>query len=210
MKGLISIELESKDTVELRAREAVADDAVFSEILQGVLSKNDEIRSRNFETLVYISNRYPQSLYLKWDFLASLLDSTNHFHRNIAINLLSNLTTVDTDNKFEPIFDRYFDNIKSYRTMVAGQTALNSGKIAKALPQLQSRITNILLNIERLHKGKQTELLKGYAIESFDVYFNESNDKKLILDFVKEQVTSNSPKTKKSAKEFLKKWEHAP
>jgi hypothetical protein len=210
MKGLISIERGSKDTVELRAKEAIADDVVFSEILQWVLSKNDEIRSKNYETLVYISKRYPKSLYLKWDFLASLLDGTNHFHRNIAINLLSNLTAVDTDNKFEQIFDRYFDNIRSDRTMVAGQAALNSGKIVKALPQLQSRITNILLNIERPHKGKQTELLKGYAIESFDMYFNESNDKKLILDFVKEQVTSNSPKTKKSAKEFLKKWEHAP
>ena len=142
----------------------------------------------------------------KWDFLADLLNSDNHFHRYIVINLLANLASVDKNNKFEEIFDRYFNNIESNRTMVAGQTALNSGKIAKEIPNLRLKITNILLNIDKIHQGKQTELLKGYAIVAFNEYFKETDDKKEILRFVKAQLNSNSPKTKKVAKEFLKRW----
>jgi hypothetical protein len=91
--------------------------------------------------------------------------------------------------------------------MVAGQAALNSGLIAKAKPNLQTKITNRLLNIEKNHKGKQIDLIKAYAIEAFDKYFEESLDKKKILDFVKAQLDCKSPKTRKIAKEFLKKYQ---
>jgi len=72
---------------------------------------------------------------------------------------------------------------------------------------LQTKITNKLLNIDKTHRGKQTDLLKAYAIEAFNEYFEEASDKKKILDFVKAQLESKSPKTRKVAKEFLKRWE---
>jgi len=105
------------------------------------------------------------------------------------------------------LFDKYFSNIAGDRTMVAGQAALNSGKIAKAKPNLQTKITNKLLNIDKTHRGKQTDLLKAYAIDAFNEYFEEASDKKKILDFVRAQSESKSPKTRRVAKEFLKKWE---
>jgi len=199
--------MNSEYDVENIVKKAIKDDKLLSELLQGILSKKDEIRSKNFEILLQISKTYPKILYLKWDFLADLLTSGNHFHRYIAINLLANLTSVDSNNKFEEIFDIYFSNIESNRTMVAGQTALNSGKIAKEIPNFQPKITHILLNIDKIYQGKHTELLKGYAIDAFNEYFKETEDKKEILNFVKAQLNSNSPKTKKIAKEFLKKWD---
>lgn len=48
--------------------------------------------------------------------------------------------------------------------MTAGHLAATSGKIVKAKPKLQSKITNKLLNIDKIHRGKQKELIKGYAI----------------------------------------------
>ena len=198
--------MDSEDDVENIVEKAISDDTLLSELLQGILSKKDETRSKNFEILLQISKVHPKILYLKWDFLADLLNSDNHFHRYIVINLLANLASVDKNNKFEEIFDRYFNNIESNRTMVAGQTALNSGKIAKEIPNLRLKITNILLNIDKIHQGKQTELLKGYAIVAFNEYFKETDHKKEILRFVKAQLNSNSPKTKKVAKEFLKRW----
>ena len=177
----------------------------LSDALNGILSKNDKIRSNSFEVLNQISLKHPKMLYLKWDYLANLLNSSNHYQRNISIRLIANLTFVDTENKFESIFDKYFNNIDGNRTMVAGQAAFNSGIIAKAKPNLQTKITNRLLNIEKSHKGKQIDLIKAYAIEAFDKYFEESSDKTEILDFVKAQLDSKSPKTRKVAKEFLKK-----
>ena len=198
--------MDSKDQLEKIVKKAITDDTLLCKSLQGILSKKDEIRHNNYQILLQISKTHPKILYLKWDFLADLLNDDNHFHRYIAINLLANLASVDSKNKFEHIFNRYFSNIESNRTMVAGQAALNSGKIAKEIPNLRTKITNILLKIDKIHQGKQTELMKGYAIKAFNEYFKETEDKNEILEFVKAQSNSNSPKTKKIAKEFLKKW----
>jgi len=180
----------------------------LSEALEGVLSKKDEIRFNSFKILMHVSEEQPKVLYPKWDYLADLLDSNNHYQRYISINLLANLAVVDTKNKFEKIFDKYFSNIEGDRTMVAGQAALNSGKVAKVKPNLQTKITNRLLNIDKTHRGKQIDLIKAYVIEAFNEYFEESSDKKKILGFVKAQLESKSPKTKKLANEFLKKWKN--
>jgi hypothetical protein len=177
----------------------------LSKALEGILSKKDEIRSNSFKVLMHLSEEQPKVLYPKWDYLANLLDSNNHYQRYISINILANLAVVDTQNKFDKIFDKYFSNIDGDRTMVAGQAALNSGKIAKTKPNLQTKITNRLLNIEKTHKGKQIELIKAYTIEAFNEYFEESSDKNKILDFVEAQLESESPKTRKLAMEFLKK-----
>jgi len=155
---------------------------------------------------LHISENNPEVLYPKWDYLAGLLTGDNHFHRYIAINLLANLVKIDTENKFEANFDKYFDNIAGEKTMVAGQAAMNAGKIAKAKPNLQARITDILLNIDQIHQGKQTELMKAHAITAFNDYFDKVADKEKIIDFVKANWESDSPKTRKTAKEFLNKW----
>jgi hypothetical protein len=198
--------MNSNEDYENFVENEIIDDKLISDLLHGILSKNDKIRSNNFQILLKISKKHPKILYLKWDFFVNLLNSDNHFHRYISINIIANLASVDNDNKFKEIFDRYFSNIESNKTMVAGQTVLNSGKIAKEIPNLQSKITNILLNIDKIHKGKHPELLKGYAIEAFNEYFKESEDKEKIIKFVKTLKNSNSPKTKKLAKEFLTKW----
>jgi hypothetical protein len=187
--------------------EKVVEGEKLTEALERILSKKDKIRSNSFKVLMHISEEQPEILYPKYDYLANLLGSDNHYQRYISINILANLAVIDTKNKFEKIFDKYFSNIDGDRTMVAGQAALNAGKIAKAKQNLQIKITKRLLNIEKTHKGKQIDLIKAYVIEAFNQYFAESSDKNEILDFVKAQLGSKSPKTRKLAKEFLKKNE---
>lgn len=197
--------MDSND-IDIIVEKVILDDNLIKPILEGILSKNDEIREKNFRILLQISRKYPKILYSKWDFLVDLLNSDNHYHRYMSINLIAIIASNDITNKFKEIFDEYFGNIGNDRTMVAGQTILNSGKIANKIPSLIPKITNILLNIDKIHRGKQIELLKGYAIESFNEYFDKINDKNEILNFVKKQLNSNSPKTRKNAKEFIKKW----
>ena len=48
-----------------------------------------------------------------------------------------------------------------------------------------------------------SDLIKGYAIESFGEYFEEARDKDRIIEFVRQQLNSKSPKTRKIAKKFL-------
>lgn len=111
----------------------------------------NRIRSGSIITMFYcISQNMIQIYYtLKWDYLADLLTSDNCYNRYIVINQLARLVKVDKEHKFEAYFDRYFDNIAGEKTMVAGQAALNAGKITKAKPNLQAKITYTLFNIDR-------------------------------------------------------------
>ena len=153
-----------------------------------------------------ISEKHPEVLYPKWDFFAGLINSDNSYRKLIAVRIMSNLTRADTKNKFNEIFDKYYDLFND-SVIIAGHLAAGSGEIAKAKPELQTKITRKLLSIDKT-KQKHKDLVKAYAIEAFDKYFEEAKDKKKILEFVNEQLNSKSPKTRKKAKEFLKKWEN--
>ena len=198
--------IDKKISVEEAALDAIKNEKVLSELLEVILSKKDEVRFNSHQVLLHISENNPEVLYPQWDYLSNLLTSDNHFHRYIAINLLANLVKIDKENKFEADFDKYFDNIAGEKTMVAGQAAMNAGKIASIKPNLQERITDILLNIDQIHQGKQSELMKAHAITAFNDYFEEAMNKEKIIDFVNKQLQSESPKARTAAKEFLKKW----
>ena len=77
-----------------------------------------------------------------------MLTSSNSYHKNIAINLLANLTTVDVDNKFEAIFEDYYGILAGDKAMNACHVALNSSKIALNKPESKSEIINKLLSVD--------------------------------------------------------------
>jgi len=84
---------------------------------------------------------------------------------------------------------------------------VNSGKIIKAKPHLQKKITGRLLAIDATHHSiGRKDLIKSYIIDAFDESFEEVRDKEKIFKFVKNQLQSSSPKTRKKAEEFLEKW----
>ena len=189
----------SKIAPESLAKKVIKDKKLLSELIQEA-----EIRYPSFKALLLISEEHPEMLYPEWDFIADLINSDNSYRKLIAVRLIANLTKADTENKFEKIFNKYY-NLLNDSVIVAGHLAGNSGKIVKAKPKLETEITNKLLKIDRTdHKHK--ELIKGYAIEAFSEYFEEAENKKGIIEFVKNQLKAKSPRTRKKAKEFLKKW----
>jgi hypothetical protein len=206
----MSSELPEKDSdVESRAHKALTDKAALTELLAGILSKKDEIRSPSFKALLLISEEQPELLYPHWDYFAALLESNNTFLKYQAIYLIASLIKADTANKFERLFDTYYNLLDDKSIIPASHAALNSGKIAGAKPELQTRITDRLLRIDETHhEPDHKELIKSYVIEAFSEYFEAAEDKEMILEFVRKQLESSSPKTRKKAKEFLKKWEN--
>ncbi len=123
-----------------------------------------------------------------------------------AVLIIANLTSVDKEKKFERIFDEFYDYLKSEKTITSIYIVKSSGKIAKSKPHLIDKITKILLNIEKIHPGKQIALVKSAVIESFSDYFEKIEDKKEVITFIKKQTNSVSPKTRKIAKNFLNKY----
>jgi hypothetical protein len=92
--------------------------------------------------------------------------------------------------------------------VVAYYVASVSGRIVKAKPGLEKAITDKLLSIDKTHhKPGRKELIKTGVIEAFSDYFEESSDKEKITNFVKQQLNSESSKTRKTAKIFVTKWD---
>ena len=203
-------ELDKKDVdVASLAKRVLEDMEVLPELLDGILASKDFIRFNSFKVLLFISEELPEVLYPRWDFFSALLDSDNSYQQYIAIYLISSLARADDSARLEGIFDKLYSILDGEGTITAAHLARNSGKIARAKPKLRARITERLLNIDRNHRGKQKELIKGHAIEAFDEYFEEAENQPEILEFVRKQLQSQSPKTRKLAREFLKKRDRA-
>jgi hypothetical protein len=188
-----------------QAKLALKDEKVLQELLDGVLSKKDAVRYGSFKALNILSEKHPEKLYGRWDFFADLMRSNNTHHKYIAIYIIANLTKVDAQNKFEKIFDTYYGLLGDKSVIPPAHVALNSGKIALAKPKLQTEITNRLLNIDATVQ-RHKDLVKASAIEAFDAYFKKSKNQERIIEFVKAQLDCESPKTRKMATAFLKKW----
>jgi hypothetical protein len=154
-----------------------------------------------------ISKTRGEVLYPAWDYFVELLHSDNSYHKMSAVHLLTNLVKVDREDRFQKIFDSYYSLLDDKSVIVAIYVAGYSAQIVKAKPHLENRITNILLNIDKTHHPpSRKELIKAGAIEAFMEYYVDSKNKAKILEFVAKQQDSASPKTRKIAKDFLKKW----
>lgn len=194
---------DKKLDVKNLAQDAISDENLFKELLSGVKSKDNTIRSNSFQALLIVSKDEPEFLYPEWDYLHDLLLSTNNYHKYIAIYILANLTQADDKDKFSEIFDDYFGILAGEKVMNASHVALNSPTIIKNKPELQSKIIGLLLDIENIHQGKQKELVKAYVIEALMKIYPDAQDKDKIREFVKSQLESSSPKTRDMASCFL-------
>ena len=179
---------------------------MIAQYLNGLISKNETYRYNCFKVLNLVSEKKPELLYPHWNFFVNHLNSVNDYHKMSAVIIIANITAVDKKQRFEIIFDDFFGNLKSKKTIVPIYIVKSSSKIITYKPNLEKKITDLLINIEKIHTGKQIELVKSAVIESFSEIFNKSNKKDEIIRFVRNQLHSTSPKTKKAAKEFLNKW----
>lgn len=200
--------LKKKDfNPENLANKAMKNSKILRELINNLLIKDDIIRYNSHKVLLLVSENYPKTLYPDWDFFVNLLKSKNNFHKVISIQILANLSKVDTLNKFEDTYDDYCDLLDAKSVMTAAHLAANIGKIAKNIPHLREKLTQVLLDIDKTHHeiGRK-DLIKASIIDSFTEYFNEIKKKEDVIRFVTAQLNSRSPKTKKKAEEFLKKY----
>ncbi|PNX49438.1 MAG: hypothetical protein BV457_01780 [Thermoplasmata archaeon M9B1D] len=194
-------ELENKDiNPNMFAKKIIENPDLIYQYLDGLVSKNETYRYNCFKVLYIISENKPDLLYPHWNFFVNHLRSDNNYHKMSAVLIIANLTSVDTDNRFKVVFDEFFENLKSKKTIVPIYIIINYK------PDFEGKITDLLLNIENIHLGKQIELVKSAVIESFSEFYENAEKKDEILRFVKNQIDSDSPKTRKSAKEFLIKY----
>ena len=194
-------------TAKKLAKKTIKDRELLPELLQRILSKEDKTRYTSFRALVNICEEQPEFLYPHWDHFVDLLDRENTHSKYIGSYLLASLAAVDRDNKFEEIFDKYYSLLDDKSIIPAAHVARNSAKIVRAKPELEPRITQRLLSIDATrHEPGHKELIKSEAVVAFNEYFEVAKDKEKIMEFVKQQAKSKSPKARRTAKKFLETW----
>ena len=191
--------------IENVAEKVLADEKLLLELLDGLKSKKETFRYNCSKVLTLISEKHGEVLYPQWEYFASLLSSNNTYWKISVLLIIANLTKVDTKSKFEKIFDGYYQLLDDKSMITAIYTARSSGKIVRAKPALETRITEKLMSIDGTHyEQDRKDLVKSGVIEAFREYYEEARDKARIIEFVKKQLESVSPKTRNVAKEFLR------
>ncbi len=194
-------------TAESLAKRAAKDRKLISEIIEGLSSDKPQIKYKCGKALMILSKENPKLIYPNWDRFVMLLESENTFMKSIGITIIANLIVVDAKKKFDNIFDRFFGLLDDESMITAASIADHSGLIGKAKPKLQTKISNRLMNIDKTHHSFECKnIIKGKAILSFDKFFEETRNKKKILEFVKGELENTRPATKKKAENFIKKW----
>lgn len=195
------------------ASQAIADSSLLRDILEGLnlkvstKSHEETIRYNCFKTLMQIAASTPELLYPEWNRFESMLDSQNSYDKMAAVHLIAGLIEADADKRFEKAFDNYFGLLDDKSMIVAVYVASNAGRIVKAKSHLEPLITERLLGIEKTHHTpSRMALVVAGAIESFELYLDAMSSKERVGEFVERQRQSISPKTRKLANGFLKRF----
>jgi len=195
-------------SVESIAKKVVNERKLLDDLLEFTSSDKAVIKYKSLKVLTLLSEQQSELLYPEWDFFVKLLDNENTFLRAIGATIIANLTRIDTENKFESIFNKYYNLLEDKSMINAANIAGCSGIIAKSKPHLQSKITNKLLDIDKTHHSSECKnIIKGKAILSFNEYIGEFKDKEKIIQFVKKELKNTRSATKKKAEKLLKKWD---
>ena len=182
-------------------------------VMAGVSSSKAAIRYSCAKVLLDFSDKHPEQLYPQIDFFVSLLDSKYRILVWNAVSAIANLCEVDVNKKFDAVFERYFALLADPYLVTVANVVGNSGKIALSKPYLMSRITNELLQVDKIavtnHLTDECKrVIMEKAITAFEKYFDKMNsdDKAKVVSFVKKHVNSSRVSLAKKAELFLRRW----
>jgi len=186
-------------------------DELIPDILDGVSSSKATIRYSCGKVLMDLSEENPEKLYEHMDFFINLLDNKYRIITWNAIITIANLTKIDTLNKFDKNFDKYFNLLNNDYMVTVANIVGSSSKIALAKPYLINRITDKLLKVDKIKITPHlTEECKRVIIEktiiSFNIFFNQIGEKEKVIIFVKKYIKSSRKTLKNEAEKFLNKW----
>ena len=179
-------------------------------IVNGMNSPKATIRYGCGKILMDLSEEYPEKIYPHWDSFVNLLDSKYRILTWQAMAIIANLTKVDTKNKFDTIFEKYYDFINNDYMVTVANVVGHSSKIALAKPHLIQRITSEMLKVEDLSiTPNLTEECKRViaekTIKSFDTFFDKVEQKEKVISFVEKHRNSSRKTLKVEAEKFLEK-----
>jgi len=185
---------------------------VISELVEALKIETRAVKFSYEKVLRLISESQPNLIYPYFDLFVDLLDSDNSFLKWGAIMTLANLAAVDDQKRFKVIFRKYYAPIQGPKLVTAANIIGSSAKIAQGKPDLTERITHEILKVEKAsyeNKGTPSPECRnvaiGKTIDSFDKFFNQIDDKGVVVAFVKRQLKNSRKQVVKKAIRFIRK-----
>jgi hypothetical protein len=187
------------------AEKVISEPGLASELCSGLGAKEARVKYGCAKVLRIVSDARPELLYPRFDFFAELLDSDNKIMQWQAMYVLANLVRVDSRNKFQKIFDKYFAPISGPVMITAANLIKAAAKIARARPEMTGRIAAEILKVDRVRyqTAECRNVALGHAIKSFDQLFDQLEDKEPVIKLVRKQLKNTRNATRKKAKQFL-------
>ncbi len=172
--------------------------------VKGIQMEKDREREPHYRFLLSVAQNNPELLMEYWDVFARMLKKPDVSNPYCAIHLIAELVRADDRDRFCEIFDDFYALLNHESPVVSPHVAAKSGKILRAKPQLEDRIVPLLLAVDKTSRCRHLELQKAYVIEAFSEAFEVLRQKDRIIGFVRDQLGSESQKTRKAARAFLK------
>lgn len=203
--------LDSKPTIE-DLTDMVCCDTSWIPVLFDIIKSDSGSRKFACDKIIRkISEKDPKCIYPYFDEVADLISSSNSFIKWGAIVTLSNLVSVDSEEKFPPVYERYFDLIQSDAMITAANVVGNAWKIVDKYPQYETDITKRLLQVTEhvyLNKGELSpecqRILCGHVLDCFDRYYERSANQSDMIEFAKKLTDCSRHAVAKKAQDFLK------
>jgi hypothetical protein len=183
-------------------------------LLNGVSSPKAAVRYGCSSVLLELSAKYPEKLDPYIDTFTALLNSSYRILKWNATTILANLTSVDSQKKFDAQFDKYFGLLNDGYLVTAANVVSNAWKIAVAKPYLANQIAAEVLKVQDLkvtpHLTEECKrVLAEHAVRSFGQFFDVlgQHEKGKVLEFVQNQLGSSRRALRVEAEAFLKRWD---
>lgn len=187
-------------------RLAIEDEDTRSELVRQMITHPDiMVYYHCYEVLSKASQAEPQLFYPYWSDVAPLLDHPNSYHRDFALTILANLTSVDQQGQFASLADRYVAHINDEKFCTAQYCVRNCQKIIAHKPHRLDFFLDHLLDLDARcdFPIKQKELLKFDVLTILEQVYERSSRKDQVNAFICKASESVSPKTRKKVKQLL-------
>ena len=190
------------------ARMVIKNNELVQELIQGVSDQSKRVKNASIKTLAIISKNEPKFLYPYCRFFINLINSADKILKWNAIDIVSNLSYVDSDNMLTlRILKKYFALLSDEVMITAAHSVDNLWKFAINKSEFQKNITSRLLKIDTIERNPECKnIIIGKTIIALTKYFHLIKDRNSIISFVKRHQNNSRSGTRKKAEEFLKKY----
>ena len=205
--------LGSREITKIKLFEMVESDfGLLPAVLEGTLSSKATVRYGCGSILVDLSEKYPDRLYPYMNNFIALLTSEHRILTWNALAAIANLTAVDSDRRFDAIFDKYYGFLGNEYMVTVANVVANSAKIITNKPYLADQILAELLKVQNLqvtpHLTEECKLVIAQAtIGIFNTLIKYTQNKEALLAFAQKHQNSSRAKLKIEAQNFLRRWQ---